>query len=291
MATADQYAQWIVDNEDKKGTEDFNIVVRAYQEAKADESRHAQTSAKPEPSAAGNVAGAAATSAVGKLTPVNPYGTTLDQAGQAIKSGAQAVANKIGQTTLGGAGTLAADAYAALHGMPPLASIGRKVVQSVLPGSQTTIAEGLGAVGQGLKAGAGSIANAGKFIAQGAVAPENLMTLPYQMAAYEQDKIRANPNAPGLENNPYAQVQRNEYTTQAQAAAANRRQAIAGQQYGGLTPQEQSILAQEGQMAAQSNNWMARALDTAKQAAPTLQRYAAQGLTYRAPTYQQQNFQ
>jgi len=34
MATADQYAQWIVDNQSLKGTEKFNIVAQAYQEAK-----------------------------------------------------------------------------------------------------------------------------------------------------------------------------------------------------------------------------------------------------------------
>jgi hypothetical protein len=39
MATADDYADWIVKNEDKKGTEDFNTVVRAYQEALAEETK------------------------------------------------------------------------------------------------------------------------------------------------------------------------------------------------------------------------------------------------------------
>jgi hypothetical protein len=223
--------------------EEFEFRARAEEEARARQLGSASPAS--EPSAIDNVAKAAATSAVGKLSPVNPYGMSLGEAGQAIKTGAQTVANKVGQTTLGGAGTLAADVYAALHGMPPLVSMGRKVLQSVMPGSQTTIAEGLGAAGQALKAGAGGLANAGKFIAQGAVAPENLLTAPYQMAAYEQEKIRQNPNAPGLEYNPYAQVQRNEYATQGQAAAANRRQAIAGQQYGGLTPEEQSILEKD----------------------------------------------
>ena len=37
MATADQYAQWIVDNEAKKGTDEFNTVVQAYNEAKQQE--------------------------------------------------------------------------------------------------------------------------------------------------------------------------------------------------------------------------------------------------------------
>lgn len=37
MATADQYAQWIVDNEAKKGTPEFDTVAKAYQEAVAEE--------------------------------------------------------------------------------------------------------------------------------------------------------------------------------------------------------------------------------------------------------------
>jgi len=37
MATADEYAAWIVANPDKRGTPDFNTVVQAYEEAKAQE--------------------------------------------------------------------------------------------------------------------------------------------------------------------------------------------------------------------------------------------------------------
>jgi hypothetical protein len=37
MATADEYAKWIVDNSNKKGTADFDTVAKAYQEAKASE--------------------------------------------------------------------------------------------------------------------------------------------------------------------------------------------------------------------------------------------------------------
>jgi hypothetical protein len=35
MATAEQYAQWIVDNQDKRGTPDFDTVVQAYQAARS----------------------------------------------------------------------------------------------------------------------------------------------------------------------------------------------------------------------------------------------------------------
>jgi len=34
MAKVEEYAQWIIDNADKKGTKEFNIVAQAYQEAK-----------------------------------------------------------------------------------------------------------------------------------------------------------------------------------------------------------------------------------------------------------------
>lgn len=38
MASAEQYAEWIVKNADKKGTPEFNTVAKAYEEAKAEES-------------------------------------------------------------------------------------------------------------------------------------------------------------------------------------------------------------------------------------------------------------
>jgi ElaB/YqjD/DUF883 family membrane-anchored ribosome-binding protein len=102
--------------------------------------------------------------------------------------------------------------------------------------------------------------NVAGSLAQGLVSPENLMTLPYNMAAYEQDKIRANPTAPGLENNPFAQQVRGEFATQGQAAAANRRQAIGGQQYGGVTAEEQAILQadRQRQIAQQQKQAQAR---------------------------------
>ena len=37
MASAEEYAQWIVNNADKKGTPEFNTVAKAYEEAKAEE--------------------------------------------------------------------------------------------------------------------------------------------------------------------------------------------------------------------------------------------------------------
>lgn len=84
--------------------------------------------------------------------------------------------------------------------------------------------------------------NVGRAFVQGAVAPESLFLLPYQMAAYEQEKIRANPNAPGLEYNPYAQTVRGEYATQGQAGKANARRAVINAPYGNVTPEEKAML-------------------------------------------------
>lgn len=54
MASADQYAEWIVNNADKKGTPDFETVVQAYQEALVEERLQAQQAQQPQqPTAAG----------------------------------------------------------------------------------------------------------------------------------------------------------------------------------------------------------------------------------------------
>jgi len=79
-------------------------------------------------------------------------------------------------------------------------------------------------------------------------APENAVMLPYGMAAYEQEKIRANPYAPGLQNNPYAQVQRGEATTQSRAGAANQMRTVANQPYGNVNQQERARLEQDRMM-------------------------------------------
>lgn len=49
MATADQYANWIVNNESKKGTEQFNIVAKAYKEARAEEASGQISEPEPQP--------------------------------------------------------------------------------------------------------------------------------------------------------------------------------------------------------------------------------------------------
>ena len=87
-----------------------------------------------------------------------------------------------------------------------------------------------------------------KALAAGAMAPENLFTLPYNMAAYEQAKIRANPNAPGLEFNPYAQTVRGEAATQNRAGAANQMRTVANQPFGNVNAQERAVLEEDRRM-------------------------------------------
>lgn len=85
----------------------------------------------------------------------------------------------------------------------------------------------------------------GRGLVQGAVAPESLMMLPYQMAAYEQEKIQQNPNAPGLERNPYAMTVRGEAPTQGVAGAMNQRRAVMSAPIMGVTAEERKILEED----------------------------------------------
>jgi hypothetical protein len=94
-----------------------------------------------------------------------------------------------------------------------------------------------------MNVGEGLMAGGSKILGQLA-SPANLFTLPYNMAAYEQAKIRANPNAPGLENNPYAMVQRGQAPTQGAAGAMNQRSALVNMPYGNVNAQEKLMLDQ-----------------------------------------------
>jgi hypothetical protein len=91
---------------------------------------------------------------------------------------------------------------------------------------------------------------AGRTVAGALTAPESAALLPYNMAAYEQARIRANPTAPEYASNPYAMTVRNEAPTQAAAGAINQRLALMGQRYGGITPEQQQILQQDRQRQA-----------------------------------------
>lgn len=92
--------------------------------------------------------------------------------------------------------------------------------------------------------GRGALGVAGQVVA----APEAAFMYPYNMAAYEQEKIRQNPTAPGLEYNPYAQTVRGEASTQGRAGAANQMRATANMPYGNVTPQERQMLDEDMKM-------------------------------------------
>lgn len=100
-----------------------------------------------------------------------------------------------------------------------------------------------------LQGGVGGIARGvGGAIAAPLTAPENLFTVPYSMAAYEQEKIRQNPTSPEYASNPYAQVVRGEAATQGRAGAANQMRATANMPYGNVTPEERAMLDEDAKM-------------------------------------------
>ena len=95
MATADEYAGWIVKNADKRGTPEFDTVAQAYQLAKSEESTAAfqkqQAPLPQEPSIGQQVIGAIETvGALGSGATLGTLGTlagTLQGLSQQILSG------------------------------------------------------------------------------------------------------------------------------------------------------------------------------------------------------------
>jgi len=164
------------------------------------------------------------------------------EAAGAVRAGVQAVANMPAQQVARGV----MDAGAMLAGHPPYASMIKAAtdtaagvpVKDVISNATNMVRSGAGAIG-------GAARGLGSALATGAMAPESAFLMPYQMAAYEQDKIRANPNAPGLESNPYAQVQRGEYATTRAAGAANQRSAVRNMPYGNVTARERDMLEKD----------------------------------------------
>lgn len=164
------------------------------------------------------------------------------EAAGAVRAGVQAVANMPAQQVARGV----MDAGAMLAGHPPYASMIKAAtdtaagvpVKDVISNATNMVRSGAGAIGSAAR-------GLGSALATGAMAPESAFLMPYQMAAYEQDKIRANPNAPGLESNPYAQVQRGEYATTRAAGAANQRSAVRNMPYGNVTAKERDMLEKD----------------------------------------------
>lgn len=194
MAKADEYAKWLVDNQDKSDTEDFRIVAQAYEQAKAEEGAGlpmAEPSLAEPLSEIGAVAAARPAASLAAASATDAY-KLAKIAGQVTPK----IAGEFLSTPIQSTKDLAS-AYVAGH---PYA--GRLVN---MPFGQMPAAA--------LKGMAGL-----------ALAPENILAAPYMMAAYEQEKMKANPQA--YPNQPYAQVLRGEYPTEGAAGRANRRRAI-----------------------------------------------------------------
>jgi hypothetical protein len=214
MATKQEYAQWIVDNADKQGTPEFDTVAKAYELAKRQEAQVSEGAPNPMAYALPAVVNTAARA----VKPLSSGAATVN-ARDAVNIAKNAAA-----------WTPNALAEVVTH---PISSL-RAYVQGH-PMANTPIRQIAGGIGK----------NVAGALVQGAVAPENILAAPYMMAGYEQAKIRENPVAPEYQYTPYAQQYRGEFPTQGAAGAANRRQAIAGQQYGGLTQEQQQMLEQD----------------------------------------------
>jgi hypothetical protein len=167
---------------------------------------------------------------------VTPQGTLgpLGQLGEQVTRGGTRDLASIAKILYNNA-TPAMAGEALLHPVKTAQALGSAYVQGH-PWANATLKQGVTGLAGGLK-------NVGSALVQGAVAPESLMMLPYQMAAYEQEKIRANPNAPEYANNPYAMSYRSQGTanpiTQGQAGAQNARNAVANMNTGySLSPVE-----------------------------------------------------
>jgi len=166
-----------------------------------------------------------------QLAPVVPEG--MQAAKQGVKNAVGFVANRPINKTI-------ADIGGILHTGVPYG-----MAKDAIFGGWPTGREAFNTVKSGAGKVASGVGRVGGAVVRGLVAPESALLMPYQMAAYEQEKIRQNPNAPGLENNPYAQQYRGEYATQGQAGAANARRAVINAPYGNVTAEERKILDED----------------------------------------------
>lgn len=183
--------------------------------------------------------------------PVSPFVNRHEETTGLAQYGA-AKAAQLGAELYTGKKLILDPLFRAFGGKGGSAPVSGPVNPSNMPGTSAIMPEGAPGVSPTtLSAGANPAFDAAMARPYGAgpvlssAVPAAAFSAPYAMAAYEQSKIRGNPNAPGLENNPYAQQYRGEYATQGAAGAANQRQAVAGQQYGGLSQQEQDMLQQD----------------------------------------------
>lgn len=170
MASAAEYAQWIVQNADKRGTPEFDTVARAYEAARRQETAPApaaQPAVEPQRSMGDRIVGAletAGTMATGAVaTPVAAVGGLVAGIGQQILSGqydaqqasravdqyAQRIAGAMTmqpQTAAGreyvGAIGRAAEAVAPMQGMLPQAAVITQSLRNAAPAMQTAATVG-----------------------------------------------------------------------------------------------------------------------------------------------------
>jgi hypothetical protein len=161
----------------------------------------------------------------------------------------------MGQAAISGARPAAQTAYSLTGGIRDLTNVGKNLAAISPEGAKEILSSPLQAAKayvQGhpfVQGGVGGAARGiGSALTAPLTAPENLFTLPYTMSAYEQEKIRQNPNAAGLESNPYAQTVRGEAKTQGSAGEANRMKATAEMPYGNVTPEEKRLLDEDRMM-------------------------------------------
>lgn len=117
MATADDYAKWIVDNEDQQGSADFDTVVRAYEQAKAQESR-SQPANTNEPVMAAMAAPAAIAAVPAIAAGANAIGQGVRTAGQ-IAAPAFSAMGDLAKTYVTRPGAAFVDLAAHGMGLPP----------------------------------------------------------------------------------------------------------------------------------------------------------------------------
>ena len=122
MASAQEYAQWIVDNQDKQGTDEFETVAQAYEMSKQTTS---VTEPQPSPSITPeqvDVADAAllAVPALAAVAPYVPEAVSgAYQTGKALATPAASAALNLGKTYLTSPGALVTDIAMGAMGLPP----------------------------------------------------------------------------------------------------------------------------------------------------------------------------
>jgi len=161
----------------------------------------------------------------------------------------------MGQAAISGARPALEAGYSLTGGMRDLYNVGKNLT-NVSPAGMAEMASSPLQTAKAylsghpfIQGGVGGVARGvGGALTAPLTAPENLFTLPYSMSAYEQEKIRQNPNGPQYANNPYAQTVRGEASTQNKAGQANQMKAVANMPYGNVSPEEKRILDEDAAM-------------------------------------------